>query len=166
MTDVLPEIMQATGDQHDPVSEAGFGVAEALFDDVQALDPGQHMLHRHADLPHQVIMGTLRVRPLLARLFLDRLIDDHIHRYKALKPTILIQLTLRWKPKVCSFSHRFIMSRPRFRRAQKLHLAFFEVDHDHIFKRVRFFLPLYCWRWIMSSLERWMGRSVPSIAKV
>ncbi len=166
MTDVLPEMMQATGDQHDPVSEARFGVAEALFDDPQALDPGQDMLDSDADLPHQVVMRALRIRSLLTALFLDRLIDHHIHWHKALKPTVLIQFARWWEAEVRPFRNGFIVLGPWFRRTQERHLAYSEVDHDHVFKRVRFFLPLYGCRWITSSLERWMGRSVPSIAKV
>ena len=142
MTDLLPEIMQAAGDEHDPVGEAGFGVAEALFDDADPLDSGQDVFHRHPDLAHEVIMLALGIRPFLARLLLDGLIDHDGLRRKALESTVLIELTLRRKVELRAFRQGFIMHRPRCGRAQESHLPFTEVNDDHIFMRVRFFLPL------------------------
>ena len=166
MTDVLTEVVQATRDEHDAVSKACFRIPKAVFDDPYPLDPRQNMLHCHPKLPHQMIMGTVGIRSFLTTRFLDRLIDHYIHRRKTLKATILIQFTHGGEAHVRLFRHRFIMFGPRRGRAQELHLPFSEVNDDHILNRVRFFLPLYCCCGMTSSLDRWIGRSVPSIAKV
>ena len=139
MTDLLPEIMQAAGDTHDPVGEAGFGIAEALFNDTHPFDSGQDVFHRHPDLAYQVIMLALGIRPFLAPLLLDGLIDHDGLRRKTLESTILIPLTLRRNVKIGAFRQGFVMHRPRCGRAQESHLPLTEVNDDHSFMRVRFF---------------------------
>lgn len=110
MPNRLAKVVEATGNEHDPVGKAGFGVAKAVFDDPGALDPGQHMLNGDADLADQAIMLPFLLRALLARLFLDRLIDDHSCRREGLKGTVLMQFAVRWKAKAGALSQRFVVN--------------------------------------------------------
>ena len=134
--------MEATGNQHDPVSKARFGVAKAIFNDSYALDPSQYMLNHHPNLADDAIVLPFLLRSLLARLLLDRLIDDHARRREGLKGAILMQFTVRGKGQGRAFREGFVMHRARRGRTQEADFAFSKVADDHIFIRVRFFLPL------------------------
>jgi hypothetical protein len=142
MADIHAKVMQTAGDEHDPVSETGFGVAEALFHDVHPLHSRQDMFHRHPDLAHKVIMLALGICPFLTWLLLDRLIDHDGLGGKARESTILIQFALRRKVEFRAFCQGFVMHRSWCGRTQESHLPLTEVNDDHIFMRVRFFLPL------------------------
>lgn len=109
MTKRLAKVVEATGDEHDPVGKAGFGVPKAVFDDPDALDPGQHMLDGDPDLADQAIMLPFLLSALLARLLLARLIDHNSCGCEGLKGTILMQLTVRGKTKLGPFGQGFVV---------------------------------------------------------
>jgi len=142
MPHLHPQVMQATGNEHDPVSEAGFRIAEAFFDDADAFDAREDMFNDDPELPDHAVVLPLRIRPVVPWLFLDRLIDhDGIGR-KALKGTILIQLTVGGKQERGALRQGFIVHRAGGGGAQEADFARSKVGDDHIFIRVRFFLPL------------------------
>ena len=142
MTNRLAKVVEAAGDEHDSVSKARLDVAEALFDDPDALDPGQHMLDGDPDLADQAIVLPFLFRALLAPLLLERLIDHHTGRCEGLERTVLMQLAVRWKAQLGTFGQGFVMHRARRGRTQEADFSLAEVADDHIFVRVRFFLPL------------------------
>ena len=142
MTDGLAEVMKATGNQHDPVGKARFGVAKAVFDDPYPFHPSQNMLDHDTDLAHSTVVLPFLLGSLLARLLLDWLVDDHACGREGLKSTILMQFTVRWKAEIRSFGHCFVVHRAGYGIAQEAHFVLSEVSDDHIFIRVRFFLPL------------------------
>jgi len=94
MPHLHPQVMQATRNQHDPVGEARFGVAEAFFDDADPFDAREDMFNDDPELPHHAVVLPLCVRPIVPWLFLDRLIDHNGVGRKALKGTILIEFTV------------------------------------------------------------------------
>lgn len=142
MTNRLAEVVEATGDEHDPVGKAGFGVPKAVFHDPDTLDPGQHMLGGDANLAHQAIMLPFLLRAFLAWLLLNRLVDHHAGGREGLKGAVLMQFTIRRKAEVAAFGQGFVVHGARGRLAQEAHFSLAEVADDHIFIRVRFFLPL------------------------
>lgn len=142
MADGLAEVVEAASDEHDPVGKPRFRVAEAVFDDAYSLHSRQNMLHGHTDLADHAIMLPLLFASLHPRLLLDWLEYHHFCRCKGLKTSILMQLAVRRKTILCSLSQGFVVNRTRRSSTQEADLSLAEVADDHVFKRVRFFLPL------------------------
>lgn len=134
--------MKATSNQHDLIGEARFGVAEAVFDDANTLHSRQNVLDHDTDLADATVVLPFLLGSLLARLLLDWLVDNHACRREGLKGTILMQLTVGWKAEIRSLGQCFVVHRAGCGIAQEAHFVFPEVSDDHVFIRVRFFLPL------------------------
>ena len=142
MTNRLAEVMEAAGNQHNPVGKPRLGVAKALFDDPYTLHSCQNVLHRDTDLADQAIMLPFLLASLLTRLLLDGLEYHHSCRCERLKTSILMQFAVRGKTKVRSFRQGFVVNRTGCSLAQEADFLLAEVADNHIFMRVRFFLPL------------------------
>lgn len=142
MTNRLAEVVEAAGDEHHPISKARFGVAKAIFDDPDALHPSQNMLNRHPNLADDAIVLPLLLGALRTRLLLDWLIDHHTCGREGLKGTVLMQFTVGRKAKLGAFSQGFVMHGTGRGSAQEADFSLAEVADDHVFIRVRFFLPL------------------------
>jgi len=150
----LAKVVEATRDEHDPVSKPRLRVAEAILDDPYALHSRQNMLHHHTDLADHAIMLPLRFASLHPCLLLDWLEYHDFCRRERLKTGILMQLAIRRKSIRCSLGQGFVVSRTRRSSTQEADFPLAEVADDHVFKRVRFFLPLSCARCTASSEER------------
>lgn len=146
MANGLAKVVETASDEHDPVSKPRLGVAEAIFDDPYSLHSGQNMLYCHTDLADHAIMLPLLFASLHPRLLLDWLEYHHFCRRECLKTSILMQLAIRRKTIRCSLGQGFVMHRTRRSSTQEADFSLAEVADDHVFKRVRFFLPLYCSR--------------------
>lgn len=59
MTTSCSEVMQATGNLHDQVGEAGFGVAKGVLDNATALDTGNDVLDLNPETSNDTIEKTI-----------------------------------------------------------------------------------------------------------
>lgn len=166
MANGLAEVVEAAGDEHHPIRKSRFGVSEAVLDNPYPLHSCQNVLRYDADLAHEPVVFPLLLGALLTGLLLDWLKNDHFCGRKGLEPTILMQLAVRGEVIVDALCQGLVVNRTGRRRAQEAHFSLTEVADDHVFIRVRFFLPLNCSRCTSSCEGRWVGRSVPSITKL
>lgn len=109
----LAKVVEATRDEHDPVSKPRLRVAEAILDDPYALHSRQNMLHHHTDLADHAIMLPLRFASLHPCLLLDWLEYHDFCRRERLKTGILMQLAIRRKSIRGSLGQGFVVSRTR-----------------------------------------------------
>jgi hypothetical protein len=140
MTNRLTEIMESAGNQQNQVCKLRLGVAKAF--DPYTLHSRQNMVHSHTNLTNHAMIRSFLLPPLLPRLLLDGLEDDHSSRCKRLKTRILMQLAVRGKTEGCLFHQGFIVNRTGCRLAQEADFLLAKVANNHIFMRVRFFPPL------------------------
>ena len=153
------QIVQATGDRHHQVAEAGLPVAQLVLDDPTALDAAHRVLDPHLLACYTTISLFLLCGQRTTTWFLCWLLDPHVFRGKSLKSHVLIEHTVRWKHISFIIRKRLVMPFASVGCTQETDLALL-VDQQDVLYRVSLLLAtviLHLFIGIYWALDRTFG---------
>ena len=101
--------MQATGESNDGIGIAVGGIAEHVFDDVAAFDPGDDLLNGHSELSDAPIERFFCHRQFAAPRFFLRLVNHHAVHRVALEATVAVEVTTDWDPHAVFIADLFVV---------------------------------------------------------
>lgn len=136
------QIVQGTGDFHNPIRKADLGVSQHIFDNPAALDPANAVFDNDAyrgEKPIEKLVG--QVQWLAGRLLLG-LLNPHSRRRIPLKPSVLRQAGSRWIGDLFGIGHLLIVGLAHRCRTQIEDPMRHTVGQDQVFVGMRLFFPL------------------------